>query len=278
VGRARSLGFRASARAGIALAAMAALSLTWLSASPASASSSISYVQGAAATTGSPVPSQTLTFTQAVTPGDVLVGWFAQYNSPGQVSVSDNVNGAWTRSVSETFNGSGDIALFFLPNSAAAPQGLTITVTSSAPTYLQSSAAEYSGVAASNPLDQTAVNSGSGTTVTTGVTSAVPAGELVYSAFTTGGSPGSVTPGTSQGVAYTARASSSSGVAYEQDILSATAGGQQGTATLGAATDWYALVATFTPASGSSGGGTGGSPRSNRGRPSLPGPCPPLPP
>ncbi len=239
---------------------MAALSLTWLSTSPAGAGNSISYVQGAAATTGSPGTAQALTFTQAVGPGDLLVGWFAQYNAAGQVQVSDNVNGAWTRGPSESFtSGTGDIALFFMPNSAAAPQGLNITVTSSAPTYLQSSAAEYSGVTAVNPLDESAVNEGSGTSVNTGLTSSVPAGDLVYSALTTGGSPGSVTPGTSQGVPYTARASSSNGAVYEQDVLSATAGAQQGTATLGAATDWYAVVATFTSASGSSGGGTGGS-------------------
>ncbi len=250
---------RITARVAIAVVALGALTLTWLNAWPASASTSINYVQGAAASTGSPVASETLTFTQPVNAGDLLVGWFAQYNSPGQVSVSDNVNGAWTRSVSETFNGSGDIALFFLPNSAAAPQGLTITVTSSAPTYLQSSAAEYSGVAVSNPLDESAVNSGNGTNVNTGATSAVPAGELVYSALTTGGSPGSVTPGTSQSAPFTARASNSSGSAYEQDIVSAIAGAQEGTATLGTATDWYAVVATFVPASGSSGGGGGGT-------------------
>ncbi len=248
-----------SARAGVAVVAMAAVSLTWLSASPAVASTPISYVQGAAAIIGVPATSETLTFTQAVSPGDLLVGWFAQYNSPGQVSVSDSVNGAWTRSVSETFGGSGDIALYFLPNSAAAPQGLTITVTTSAATYVQASAAEYSGVATSNPLDVSALNSGTGTSVNTGVTSAAPAGELVYSALTTGGSPATVTPGVSQGAPYTARASTSSGTAYEQDIVSATAGAQEGTATLGTATDWYAVVATFTPASGSTGGGSGGT-------------------
>jgi len=249
---------RASARASIAVVAMAAVSLTWLSTSPAAASTPITYVQGAAATIGTPATTETLTFTQPVSPGDLLVGWFAQYNSPGQVSVSDNVNGAWTRSVSETFGGSGDIALYFLPNSAAAPQGLTITVTSSAATYLQASAAEYSGVAASSPLDVSALNSGTGTAVNTGVTTAASAGELVYSALTTGGTPGTVTPGASQGAPFTERASTSNGTAYEQDIVSSTAGAQQGTATLGTATNWYAVVATFTPASGSTGGGSGG--------------------
>ena len=138
------------------------------------------------------------------------------------------MNGAWTRSSSETFSyGGGDIALFFLPNSAAAPNGLTITVSAPSATYLQSSAAEYSGVAAANPIDQAALASGNGTSVSTGLTTAVPAGELVYSALTTGGNPGSVTPGTTQGVTFKARASTSNGTAYEQDVTAAVAGAQR---------------------------------------------------
>ena len=242
--------------AAIAVAAVA-LPLAWLQAPPASAAS-IAYVQGAAQVAGSPATTQTLTFSQPVAAGDLLVGWFAQYNSSGQVAVSDSVNGTWTRSVSETFSsGGGDIALFFLANAKAAPNGLTITVSAANATYLQSSAAEYSGVSATNPLDQAALNSGNGTSVSTGLTSAVPAGELVYSALTTGGNPGSVTPGSTQGVTFAARASTSSGSAYEQDVTSAAAGAQQGTATLGNATDWYAVAATFVPAGSGSGGGGG---------------------
>ena len=196
---------------------------------------------------GSPATTQTLTFSQPVAAGDLLVGWFAQYNSSGQVAVSDSVNGTWTRSVSGLSPaGGGDIALFFLANAKAAPNGLTITVSAANATYLQSSAAEYSGVSATNPLDQAALNSGNGTSVSTGLTSAVPAGELVYSALTTGGNPGSVTPGSTQGVTFAARASTSSGSAYEQDVTSAAAGAQQGTATLGNATDWYAVAATVS--------------------------------
>jgi hypothetical protein len=171
------------------------------------------------------------------------------------------VNGKWTRSVSETFsNGGGDIALFFLSNSAAAPNGLTITVSASSATYLESSAAEYSGVAETDPLDQTAFNSGKGTSVSTGQTAAVPGGELVYSALTTGGNPGTVTPGSTRGVTFTAHASTSSGAAYEQDVTSAAAGAQQGAATLANATDWYAVVATFVPSGARPGDrGSGGS-------------------
>ena len=67
-------------RAVIVLVAVA-LPLAGLSATAASASTSIAYVQGAAQVGGSPATTQTLTFSKPVAAGDLLVGWFAQYNS-----------------------------------------------------------------------------------------------------------------------------------------------------------------------------------------------------
>ena len=63
---------------------------------------------------GARLSSLTLSLAGAVTKGDLLVGWFGQYGANGQVRVSDNVNGPWTRSVAETFsNGTGDLALYY---------------------------------------------------------------------------------------------------------------------------------------------------------------------
>src|SRR5438093_355152 len=112
------------------------------------------WVQGAAFSTGSRVPTVTVTLARPVAQGDLLVGWFSQYDAPQRVRVSD------------------------------------------------------SG---------------------------------------TGGSPGSVTPGSSQGVPYTLRAETSSGSSYEADITSSAAGGQHGTATLASATNWFAVCAVFHP-------------------------------
>src|SRR6266700_1589519 len=81
--------------------------------------------------------------------------------------------------------------------------------------------------------------------VDTGATAAVDAGELVLAALLTSPAPGSVTPGSSMGVPYTARAQTPNGSAFEEDITSSAAGAQQGTAALGAATDWYAVCAVF---------------------------------
>ena len=174
--------------------------------------------------------------------GDLLVGWFAEYNATGQVQVSDNVNGAWTRAPSATAfqNDTGDIALYYLANSKAAST-LQVTTSAPAPAYLQGAIGDYSGTAVAGPLDQIVSNRGVGTTVDAGTTTAVPSGELVFSALVTGGNPTSTTAGTG----YTARAHTGSGSAFAEDILASTAAPQHGTATLATSTDWYAVTATF---------------------------------
>src|SRR5213080_5241560 len=91
------------------------------------------FVQGATFSSGSRVLTTTVTLTSPVAGGDLLVGWFSQYDVPGQVQVSDNVNGAWTRAPESLhfLNDAGDIALYYRENSQAAPGGLMITVSSS---------------------------------------------------------------------------------------------------------------------------------------------------
>ncbi len=213
---------------------------------PAAGPPSATWVQGGAVSTGSQVASVTITLNSPVSAGDLLVGWFGQYNSSGQVTVSDNVNGAWTRSSSTTYsNGGGDIALYYLQNSAAAPAGLTITISASNATYLQGAVSDYSGVATTAALDQTAVARGNSTTVDSGPTASVGAGELVVGAVLTGGSPGTVTPGSTQGQAFTMRSQTSSGAADLEDVPVSAAGTQDATATFSSGTDWYAVAAVF---------------------------------
>lgn len=219
---------------------------------PAGSQPGAHWVQGGAVSTGSRVTSVTIQLTSPVGAGDLLVGWFGQYDSSGQVQVSDNVNGAWTRSASTTFsNGGGDIALYYLQNSAAAPSGLTITITAANATYLQGALADYGGMATTGALDQTAVAKGNSTSVDSGPTASVGAGELVVGGIITGGSPGTVTPGSSQGQAFTIRSQAGSGSADLEDVLASTAGAQNARATFSAATDWYAMAAVFHVASGS---------------------------
>jgi chitodextrinase len=208
------------------------------------------YVQSAVVTTGSAVTSMTLTL-GAVASGDLLVGWFGQYNSTGQVTVSDSVNGVWTRSASTTWHGGttpGDVALYYLANSAAAPSGLTITIASTTATYLQAGAAEYSGVAKVNPLDQVVVATGSSTSADSGLTAAVGPRELVFGGMTATTGPGTLTSGSSQGVAFLKRAQSSSGSQSLEDIVASAAGQQHAGFTFPTSTQWFVVCAVFKPA------------------------------
>src|SRR5216117_4040674 len=207
------------------------------------------FVQGAAFSSASRVSTLTVTLTRPVAQGDLLVGWFSQFDAPEEVQVSDDVNGTWTRVPgSLTFmSDTGDIALYYRENSQAAAGGMTITVSVSATAYLQGTVADYSGVAFAGSLDEIASARDVGTAVDTGATAAVDAGELVFAAVLTGNSPGSVTPGSSLGVPYVPRAQTANGSSYEEDITSSAAGSQHGTATLASPTDWYAVCAVFHP-------------------------------
>ena len=146
-------------------------------------------VQAGATATATRVTSTTIVLANPVHAGDLLAGWLGQYDAAGQVQVSDNVNGPWTRtSASTTFSsGGGDLALFYLQNSAPAPFGLTITITATSATYLQGAVSEYSGVATAGALDQVAAAKGNSTAVDSGPTAPVGAGELVVGGIITGG-------------------------------------------------------------------------------------------
>ena len=135
------------------LAVMAALGV--LLAPAVARATAPTFVQGATFTTGSRVLTTTVTLTGPVAGGDLLVGWFSQYDVPGQVQVSDNVNGAWTRAPESLhfLNDAGDIALYYRENSQAAPSGMTLTVSAPDAAYLQGTVADYSGIAIAGSLD-----------------------------------------------------------------------------------------------------------------------------
>ena len=215
--------------------------------SPVSATTgaaSIAYIRSATFATGSRNPATTLALTGRVGAGDLLTGWFGQWDAAGQVQVSDSLNGPWARVQGMTYNtGTGDIALYYLANSKASLTGLTITISASASTYLAGTVGEYSGAAVASPLDQFAMRSGSGTSVDSGPSGAVPAGELIFGALTANNSPGSVTGGSSAGLTLTVR--SAYGDSADADIVSGLAGTQNARFTIGNPVTWYAVAAVF---------------------------------
>src|SRR5207244_4844948 len=84
-----------------------------------------------------------------------------------------------------------------------------------------------------------------------GPTSRVPAGELVVAAVLTGGQPRWATPGSSQMVPYLIDVQNGSDASELEDILSSADGPQEGSLTLGMATNWNMVLATFRPAGAS---------------------------
>jgi chitodextrinase len=204
------------------------------------------WIQGAVAGSGSKVASLTLQL-NPVTAGDLLVGWFGQYDSAGPVQVSDDVNGAWTRAApSTTFSsGAGDIALFYVQNAAAAPGGVTVTIASTAATYLQGSAAEYAGVARTNSLDQMAIGHGTSAAADSSPTGSVAAGELLFSGLMTGAAPG--TAAVNNGLVSHDHNGSFS--VDDADGVAA-AGPQHVSWTLANSADWYTVTAVFHTAAG----------------------------
>jgi parallel beta-helix repeat protein len=206
----------------------------------------IAYVQSAAYSKGGRVTSTTLTLRAKVGAGDLLTGLFSDWDAAGQVQVSDNVNGPWTRARGVTFSsGKGDVALYYLANTLASTSGLTITISASSPTYLSGAAGEYSGVAISSPLDQVAIRSGSGTAVDSGPTAAVAASELVFGAMTANSNPGTITGGSSAGLTFNMRSIYTS--IANADIVAGNAGTQNARFTIGNSVTWYAVVAVFKP-------------------------------
>lgn len=210
------------------------------------------FVQAAASSPGTQSTSLNIPFGH-VSQGDLLVGWFAQFNAPGQVSVSDNVDGRWMRTgYTEKFaNGSGDVALFYT-YARSTVSSLTITTAAPASTWLPYAVAEYSGIpAGSAPVAATVTKkdlSANSSQVAAGPTANVPAGDLVVGAELTGNQPASLTVGSTQGVHFTQRAiNSDSGAASIEDVLSGAAGGQNSSFTISSPSDWYSVVAVFAP-------------------------------
>ena len=122
-----------------------------------------------------------------------------------------------------------------------------ITVSASAPAYLQEAVADYRNVAVLGTLDQALVAQGVGTNASAGPTAAIPAGELVVAAVITGGQPAWAIPGSSQMVPYVLEVQNGSASSDIEDILSSAAGPQEASMTLGTATNWYMVLATFRP-------------------------------
>jgi hypothetical protein len=163
----------------------------------------------------------------AVGAGHLLVGVF---RGAGTLSVSDNVNGAWTH-----INSYSVASLFYVQNSkAASANSLIVTVHGTGAGRMRIAVDEFAGVATTGALIAQSANGIGGASWSGGSTAAVPAGQLVYAGASTGSINDTFTAGSTNGVAMKlgGQQTSGSGSIFTEYALSSAAGVQNATATV----------------------------------------------
>ena len=195
--------------------------------------------QAASFSNGSPAVSMSVTTSQPVKQGDVLVGWFLQYDSPGQVHISDSFGDSWTRFSSAGFDGgfTGDVVLAWtVARQSGAPQ---VVVGADKATYLEGSLVELQGASAVQPISQGTIASGNGGLASASLSTPVLASDATLAMVNTGGSYGSASP--SSGFTLV----SADGSAAAAEVLSGgSISGRPVSFSFDQLTDWNLAVAT----------------------------------
>jgi len=210
----------------------------------------IGYVQSNSASPSTTVSSIAVAFTGAQTAGDFIAVGVSWGSSVSISSITDTKGNTYTLAVGPTTFSGAASAIYYAKNIAAAAAGAnTVTVTFSAATGTPDlRVAEYSGVATTNPLDVTAVSTGTSATSNSGSATTTNANVLLI------GSNAVLSGTQSAGTGYTSRQISLyDGNILEDRIVSAT-GAYSATATLSSSAAWIMQMAAFKAAT--SGGDT----------------------
>jgi chitodextrinase len=204
------------------------------------------YVQGNSADPQGTFGSVQVTFTAAQAAGDlnvVAVGW---NNTTSQVaSVTDSKGNVYALAVGPTaYPGVLSQSIYYAKSIVAAAAGANkVTVTFNTPAaYPDIRIAEYSGLNGSNPVDVTAVGTGTATAATTASVTTTNASDLLVAANMV------ATYTTSAGVGFTLRLRSATDGDILEDRLVSTAGSYAGTSTLSSSGGWVMQLVAFRAA------------------------------
>lgn len=169
------------------IAALARVSLVIISMGAAqAATAAVAYIQGNSAVPQTPQWTVSATYTAAQTAGNlnvVAIGW---YNTTAHVlSVTDTAGNIYKLAVGPTTQSqAGTQAIYYAPivaGSAANNNRVVVSFDAAAP-FPDLRIAEYSGVAATNPVDTVAASAGSGTTTSSGSLTTANANDLLIGA------------------------------------------------------------------------------------------------
>ena len=216
-----------------------------------SASTTITYVQGAYATPQSSQTSVTVTFTAAQTAGNlnvVVVGWNSSTSSV--TSVTDKSGNQYLLAVGPTVQSPvASQSIYYAKSIASAAAGAnSVTVTfASAAAYPDIRILEYKGADPSNPFDVAAASTGTGSSASSGPATTNNATDLIFGASMIQ----TVTSG--PGAGFTTRLLTSPDSDIAEDEMVTTTGSYSATSTVSSG-QWIMQMVAFR-ASGSCAGG-----------------------
>ncbi len=188
-------------------------------------------------------------FTSNVTAGSLLVCAVRFGTVGGTYTISDNLNGAWTKDKTQLIATDGDtVIVASFPNSAGG--AITVTANDGASgNQIYLAIAEFSGVATTSPVDGTpAGNNATGTSATSNNVTPTQSGDLIFGAC---GVANSNTFTQGAGFTFLDDAATGGHLADEYQIL-AGSGATAATFTLGAS-DEYGCIAVAYKVAGSGG-------------------------
>lgn len=206
--------------------------------------------QSAIGWTTSPAAQKSVTFTNAVTNGNLVIVAVSAY-SDGTASVSgvtDSQNNVYYKAASNPATASGHhyVSIWFAQN-VNGGSGLSVTARAAdGKSYLTVAIHEYAGMALTGVLDQTQNGNGTGSSATSGLTSTTTqGGELVFGAHL---HEANGTVAATAGAGFTIRLAMTNG-SYEplvtEDRLVQATGRYEASLKWAKPVSWQAVVATF---------------------------------
>lgn len=232
----------------VAVCVIAGLLVSTGALSPSRAYAAASYVQSAKATNDTAAFNiSTAAFASNTTAGNAIIV-MASWASSASLTCSDN-GGNTYYTITTTFDSVNGQALgVCYATNITSTTGLVVKATFSANSvYRRIFAAEYSGIASTNPVDVTSTNMGTATGsadgATTNAATTTSNGDLIFSTVMDDSGSSTATAGTG----FTQRASQATGSAIEDKVQS-TAGSVAGLHTLSNTDSYLAHMVAFRPA------------------------------
>jgi hypothetical protein len=208
-------------------------------------SSTIAFVQVAAATPQSPQTSVAVAYGAAQQAGDlnvVVVGW--NDTTAAVTSVADSSGNTYVLATGPaSVTGRLTQSIYYARNIAAAAAGAnTVTVRfSTAANYADVRILEYSGLDLTNPVDVTAGAAGTGTAADSGTATTTTANDLIFGAATT-------TTGARAGTGFTSRIVTTPDEDLAEDKVVSATGSQRATASISPSGAWVMQMVAFRAA------------------------------